>query len=562
MKTKKTAKTIGILAAIAAFVFLSIFLIVKIASTKHVMSTKDADKKIGKMVESINPSETDKIKASVDVSENTNLDEELPKISKYPVSVEGKGDIDIEIFAAPEKAGSGTDGWMIESANKFNAQNNKIGSKSVSVTIRSMSSGTGADYIISGKYVPDAYSPSSSLWGQLIQASGREINTVESKLTGNVAGILVSQKVKNELMNKYGKVDFKTVVEATASGNLAMGYTYPFTSSTGLNFLLETLYTYDKDNILSDKAIKGFSEFQKNVPFVSYTTQQMRDAAGSGSLDGMVTEYQTYINDKNLSNYEFVPFGYRHDGPMYSVGKLSNDKEAGFKMFTEFCKSDEMQKKASECGFNQYDNFKSEIPEFEGSLILEAQRLWKKNKDVGSSITAVFVADTSGSMSGAPIKELKESLINAGKYIGENNSIGLVSFNSEVYINLPIEKFNLTQHSYFNGAVGNLSAYGGTATYNGIAVATNMLIKAKKANPDTKLVLFLLSDGQSNCGYKLRQLSPVLESYKIPVYSIAYGEDADIDELKEVSGINEAAVIKADSDDVLYQLKNLFNAQM
>lgn len=368
---------------------------------------------------------------------------------------------------------------MIEAANKFNAQNNKIGSKSVSVTIRSMSSGTGADYIISGKYVPDAYSPSSSLWGQLIQASGREINTVESKLTGNVAGILVSQKVKNELMNKYGKVDFKTVVEATASGNLAMGYTYPFTSSTGLNFLLETLYTYDKDNILSDKAIKGFSEFQKNVPFVSYTTQQMRDAAGSGSLDGMVTEYQTYINDKNLSNYEFVPFGYRHDGPMYSVGKLSNDKEAGLKMFTEFCKSDEMQKKASECGFNQYDNFKSEIPEFEGSLILEAQRLWKKNKDVGSSITAVFVADTSGSMSGAPIKELKESLINAGKYIGENNSIGLVSFNSEVYINLPIEKFDLTQHSYFNGAVGNLSAYGGTATYNGIAVATNMLIKAK-----------------------------------------------------------------------------------
>ena len=35
-----------------------------------------------------------------------------------------------------------------------------------------------------------------------------------------------------------------------------------------------------------------------------------------------------------------------------------------------------------------------------------------------------------------------------------------------------------------------------------------------------------------------------------------------MDELKEVSGINEAAVIDADSDDVVYQLKNLFNAQM
>ena len=34
------------------------------------------------------------------------------------------------------------------------------------------------------------------------------------------------------------------------------------------------------------------------------------------------------------------------------------------------------------------------------------------------------------------------------------------------------------------------------------------------------------------------------------------------DELEQLSGINEAAVIKADSDDVVNQLRNLFNVEI
>ena len=89
-----------------------------------------------------------------------------------------------------------------------------------------------------------------------------------------------------------------------------------------------------------------------------------------------------------------------------------------------------------------------------------------------------------------------------------------------------------------------------------------MLADAKKKDPNTKLVLFLLSDGQQNQGYNLSDVDGILKEYQIPVYSIAYGGEADMEELKAVSGVNEATVIDADSDDVLYKLKNLFNAQM
>jgi len=71
-----------------------------------------------------------------------------------------------------------------------------------------------------------------------------------------------------------------------------MGYTNPFVSSTGLNFLISTLSSFDENNLLSEKAVKGFEKFQTNIPFVAYTTLQMRESAQSGVLDGFIMEYQ------------------------------------------------------------------------------------------------------------------------------------------------------------------------------------------------------------------------------------------------------------------------------
>ena len=432
----------------------------------------------------------------------------------------------------------------------------------MSVSIRSISSGMAADYISSGKHVPDAFTPSNELWGEIIRSNGVELNLVEKRLVGNVAGILLSSKTEKKIKDKYGEVSLKTVVQATVENQITMGYTNPFTSSTGLNFLLETLYSYDNKDLLSDEAIDGFAKFQKNVPFVSYTTLQMRNAASSGSLDGMVMEYQTYINTKDLRDYVFVPFGVRHDSPLYATKSLKENEKQVLEAFCEYCMSEESQKLATDYGFNQNEDYVSSLPDIKGETVVEAQDLWKENKDSGNSITAVFVADISGSMSGEPINELKNSLINAGQYINDENSIGLVSFNNKVYVDLPIAKFDLNQRAYFNGAVSNLNALGGTATYNGITVGVDMLVKAKEAEPNTKLVLFLLSDGQKNDGYDLDDVKPILEAYQIPVYSIAYGDECDLDELNEVSSVNEAATINTDADDVVYQLKNLFNAQM
>lgn len=525
------------------------------------LSKEDAKKKIEKMVKKIKADETSLIKGEVDLGES-NLADELPELNSEDFSVKGDGDIDIEIFVSGEKAGKAgsTDGWMTDAAKAFNEGSFKVDGSRVSVSIRNISSGLGSDYIISGKYLPDAYTPSNSLWGDLINAQGGSVTVVEEALAGNTAGILLSKDKKKQIEADYGEATLQTVVQATADGKLVMGYTNPLTSATGLNFLVSVLYQADEGNMLSESAKKVFNDFQANVPYTAYTTQQMVSSAQGGSLDGMVMEYQAYYNDAVLSSgYEFIPFGLRHDNPLYAVGTLSDERQQALNLFVNFLKSDEQQKKAEKNGFNKDNDYKQKM-KVDGKTVVAAQKLWKEEKDGGKPVLAVFVADVSGSMDGEPINSLKDSLINASKYIGENNYIGLVSYANDVTINLPIGKFDLTQHSYFNGAVKKLYASGATATYDAVTVAVDMLLRAQEEVPDSKLEIFLLSDGEQNAGYSLQDIQGILKAYKIPVYTIGY--NANLDELEKISEINEAASINAETDDVIYKLKSLFNAQM
>lgn len=559
--TKKILIFVGIAVIVFGIVIAGITLTKNIGMSDEAITEEQAADKMSKILSGINVTNVEPRKASITDEDILSEEEELPDIASYPLTVTGNADINIEIFSSPEKAGEGTDGWINEVAKNFNSEGYKVNGKKISVSIRSVSSGLAVDYIKSGKYVPDAITPSNEFWGKMIEAGGVEVTLKKEKLAGNVAGILLSKSKYDEIIKKYGSVNMKVISEATANNEIAMGYTNPFVSSTGFNFLISTLYSYDADDLLSEKAIEGFKGFQENVPLVSFNTLQMRTSAASGSLDAFVMEYQSYVNDPTLkSDYVFTPFGARHDNPMYAVGKLSSDKSAVLEKFCEYCLTDKSQELAKKYGFNNNGNYKSELPNIDGNSLLRAQKLYKENKNSGRPIIAVFVADTSGSMAGESINALQTSLINSMQYINKDNYIGLVSYNNRVYVNLPIAKFDLNQQSLFKGAVLDLDANGQTATYDAVVVALDMIQKAMQDNPDAKPMLFLLSDGEQNTGCSLNDISSILDTYKIPVYTIGY--NANIAALNQLSDINEAATINADSDDIIYQLKNLFNSEM
>ena len=548
-KRTKGIVTVGVL-MIIVMVAVIIGVVVKragnISSGGGGISGTKQDMTLDEMYNDLDVEQATPVKGTVTL-DTPDLYDELPEIDKYPLSVEGSGDVDIEIFTSGEKAGKDNDSWLIDVASSFNSSEVKTSDgKTVSMSVRSVPSGTAADYIISGKYLPDLYTPSNTLFGEYAISNNGSLELYADRLVGNTAGILVKKD------SGYTTAD--EVIKAVQDNKITMGYTNPQTSATGLNLLLTLLQGGD-DN---------FTKFNANIPYVAYTTQQMRDSASNGTLDAMLSEYQAYINDNNLTSmYDFIAFGVRHDNPVYicnKSGKTAAELE-GVKLVVDYCKSDEMQKIAAQKGFNANDDYTS-AEEFSGAQVTQGLKTYKKTKDNGKDIIAVFVADCSGSMDGDPMNQLKNSLTNGAQYINDNNYVGLVSYSNSVTIEVPIAQFDLNQRSYFQGAVNNLIASGGTASYDAVVVAVKMITDAKAQHPDAKCMLFLLSDGYANNGYSMDEITSALRTSGIPVYTIGYGDVADTGELARLSGINEAASINADSDDIIYKIKSLFNSQL
>ena len=534
------------------------------------MTPEEAASRLSKLLTEVQwTTEPVRRRAHVQLGQSSELKDTLPEIEQFELVVNpfvARGEVAVEIFVSTEKSGTGTDGWIVESAKAFNARNFRLGGgQKARVQIRKIASGTGYQFIASGKYLPDAYSPSNHLWIAMARSHNLALQPVRERLVGNLAGIVMKVSAADKLGWSGSQVDLNVFIEAVVQGKIAMGYTNPFASSTGLNFLVTVLAHFAGGNesaMLSPEVVSAFEQFQRGVPFVAMTTLQMRDSVqNDGSLDAFVMEHQTFVNAPSLqSGYRFMPFGVRHDNPLYAVGDLSAEKLEVLEKFAAFLEQPERQKKASEYGFNSAIDHTPSFQMPSGGTLIQAQKLWKEKKDADRPIVAVFLCDVSGSMGGARINRLKNSLMGGSVFINPRNSIGLVLFSSKVTVVLPIAKFNLTQKAAFHAAVEDIRAGGRTAMYDGIAVALSLLLKEKENNPQAKPMLFVLTDGETGQGLSFKTIRPVIEGIRIPIYTIGY--DANLPVLREVSSIVEAASINADQGDVEYKIGSLLNAQM
>lgn len=518
------------------------------------ISPEDARTELSALYGKINPSVEP---LSKDIAGATlSAQEELPDLNtSYPYTVDGTGQIDLEIFASPEKAGAGRDGILNEIAQDFNRQNVQVNGQSVSVSVRSIPSGVAVDYISSKTATPDAYSPSNYQWDDILEAKGVRTDDVAPRLFGNTSGVLMSDATYQEFGGD--SADISSVVRAVESGKL-LGYTNPYSSSTGMSLLTQLLYHFDAANPVSDSARSQFQAFQSKVPSTFFTTAQLRDAARDGSADIMAMSYQMYVNTPEFSSYKYIPMGVRQDSPVYSLTQDAGKKEA-LQKFVDFVLNEQNQQKATEFGFNQLDDYSFTDQTRDGNTLISMQNLWKKNKNAGKPIVGVFVADVSGSMDGEPLNELKKSLLNSLQYIDSANSVGLVSYNDRVAIDVPVAPMDGTQKAYFNAAIKDMSSGGGTATYDATIVALQMLEEQMDANPDARPVIFVLSDGETTDGHSFERVAPIIEALGVTVHTIGY--NADLEELGRLAQINESAVIDASSDDVAHKLKELFNAE-
>ena len=532
----------------------------------EVDSKESALQQLDKLVtETIRPSRRENnYRANIQLTQ-TNLLSMLPSMSEYPMTLDARDSSRVEaveIFTSSEKAGSGRDGLYVEMAQAFNNQQIKIGNgKIAQIGIRKIASGLGAAFILAQRNTPDAFSPSNHLWGDMLSGQGISLSLIADVTAPNTAGVIV-RKSKKDLITTNDQLDIQKLLTEVTTGNFAMGYTNPYQSSTGLNFLITVLNAFaegDESQMLAPDVSSAFEAFQAGVPFVAQTTLQMRDAAvDSGVLDALVMEHQSWVNVKGMGDYEFLPFGVRHDSPLYATAEADNAEREVLQLFAQFL---EQKKRAvTDYGFGRQANYQSSYTLDNGAMILNAQKIWKDKKSGGRPIAAVFVADVSGSMDGSRIKNLKRALIESSDLISSGNSIGLVSYNEQVNVDLSIKQFNIQQKSLFIGAVERLQTGGGTATNDAVLVAAQELVEFAKSNPNHKLVIFVLSDGETNKGLEYASVEKTMEWTGIPIHSIAY--ELSSEHLKAMAGLAEGAYIESSAESASYRIGNLLNSEM
>ena len=492
----------------------------------------------------------------------------LPEIDQFPIVVSpgsGSNRTVAEIFVSSEKSSPEprTDSWMIEAAESFNDSGATLSDGTTAqVAIRRIASGTGYQFIAAGKDLPAGFSPSNHLWIEMAKTH-RTMTPVSEQLVPNVAGLVMTSETASELTAKYGSLDAATLIEAVIAGDVVMGYTNPFASSTGLNFLLTVLHDFaagDESKLVAPDVASVFEQFQAQVPFVALTTLQIRESVEkeNGTLDAFVMEYQTYVNADSLqTGFEFIPFGIPHDNPLYAVGDVSPGELETLELFAAHAGGQQSRDLATEFGFDSLQ-YQSAVAVPSGETLIEAQQLWRDKKDGGLPVYAVFVTDTSGSMAGTRVSSVQTALESALGFISTETSIGMVEFGDVARKRLDIAEFDLNQQGQFAAAVVDMNPIGGTAMYDGILLGLSMLADVRATEPNAKLLLFVLTDGETTAGLEFDTAAPVIAGLGIPVYTVGF--EANIDELARLSSLVEAASINANEDDVEFKMASLFNA--
>lgn len=530
------------------------------------MSQAEAAERLGTLVDDIGWVD-DPINrtASIPPPSGADLADTLPDIDEHPFSAEAPASADevIEIWGSTEKSGQGTDGWMREVVEDFNRAGVTLANGDrVGIDLRYIASGTGFQYLARGRELPQAFTPSNELWIEMAKQY-QQLDEIRATTVQNTAGIVMKTATADQLRAKYGALSPENLVDAVIAGELVMGYTDPFASSTGLNFLitvLDSIADGDQSRLTDADVASVFEQFQRQVPFVALTTIQMRDSVqnDTGTLDTFVLEWQTYTNTDSLAKgFEFVPFGVRHDNPLYSVGQLSADQSEALELFAQFMEQPKYQQSAARFGFDP-PPFEPTIDTPPGATLIAAQRVWKDKKDGGRPVSTVFVVDVSGSMEGTRIQSVRRAMLSAREFIKPDTRVGVVEFNDTAYKRLAIAEFDLNQQGRYAAIAEDLSPGGGTAMYDGIVLGLQMLLDQRALEPDLKPIMVVLTDGETLDGLRFNQVDRVIEGLRIPVYTVGF--EADLDVLRTLSSLVEAASIDASSEDVEFKIAALFNA--
>ncbi len=537
--------------------------------------------------------------------------------------------VQISIVYAPESAsylegpGNAIDQFnraYIEGRNPVTGQPLASGEKPIFITGKQGSSGTIAQGVINALIAPNnanvekptIFGPSVSHWLALVNyQTGRQVfdlaDSPPTALAPVVMAIWESRLKAIQQKNGGQPVGWEELLAVLNSPNgwadynipgqrttVYYGHTDPLVSSTALSTLISEFYAsaranstdpnfrkLDMEQVNDSKVQEGVRKIEQLIRHYSSRTTEFKEyiAQGPDYLDFVALEENDliYINqgktqyqppEKLVALYpKEGTFWHEHPFAIPKADWVTDEQRAAAKTFTDFIRSEAIQKKVLENGFrpanpsvplgypitpelgvdpNQPTTV-LDVPD--PDVIAAVQSSWqfvKKQADV------LLVIDTSGSMSGDKIEQAKTAATAFLDKMPAQNRVGLVIFNTGVDLRVPLASFEGNQAQIRN-EVANIQANGDTSMYDAIQQSIEFL---KNSGDDTRSeriqAIVVLSDGQdTSSATSLQRVAELINASRqdrnpVIVIPVAYGGDADINALNAIARASATRVQSGD----------------
>ena len=428
----------------------------------------------------------------------------------------------------------------------------------------------------------DAVWLSNSLW--LYMLDNPYLTTDSKSIVMNPVLMGIEKSKAKELGFVDNDIYNKDILNAIKDGKLKYIMASVTKTNTGattyLNFLNNLAGNPEvlTEDMLNNETLRtDLKNFFSGVVRVSGDEDYLKDMYLNGDYNAMINYESTLISlNKELesSGKEPLYLLYPIDGvaindmPFAYINNDSKDEnnKNKFLKLQNYLRSDDVLTKMEKLGYRSwYGGIKNDTDPktFNRSWGIDTTKYLKDMKYPSKKVITkainiyieelrkpthvVFCLDTSGSMYGNGISELKDAMNYILDYetasldnlqFSKNDKISIITFNSKVD-KVFDTKYGSETKSIID-SINNLDAYGGTNIYDSSIKALEIL--NTESNDDYTKTVILMTDGLSNTG-KFRDLKNYYEKNKlnIPIYAITFGA-SDEKELKTITDLTNSKI--------------------
>ena len=510
-----------------------------------------------------------------------------------------KNAVKVVLAYSPEKE------QMLEDLERrFNDEDHEVDGRPIVVDAQNWSSGKAEADIAAGRFEPTVWSPSSSLWGRLLnyQADKPYVARENPSLVRTPLVIAMWEPLARALGWPRKQVTFDQILRLAVNkqgwaaygkptyGKFALGHTNPDFSTSGLSFVAAQYYNaagkregLTLADVRKPAIRRKVRQIEQSIVHYGDTTLFFADqlkAHGPGYASAVAMEEATLV-DFNRTRPQSVgrmvalypaEGTFVSDNPylILSAPWVTDAQRRAATEFGDYLADHLTPEIAAKYGFRPGDPDAKPLAPIDKANGLDpaqpARVLGLPDPDVLARIKSAWhadrkpanvmlVVDTSGSMiNDNKLNEAKQGLDAFLKQLSPRDRVGLIYFNGQVETGVDVQRFALNKGA-LRATIQDLIATGDTALYDATEAGVKEIEKLRDESRINAIVV--LSDGQDTASFiKLNGLLDRLEhaggreSDRVRVFTIAYGSDADSSVLEKIANAGGGKAYTGDPDEI------------